>query len=80
MQGVKGIFGSKRGTFCFILVAACTAFVFMGKMTVDQWTEYTKWIAGFLVIGHTVTDAIETIKAPSSPAVPVATATTPLGG
>jgi hypothetical protein len=80
MQGIKGIFGSKRGTFCFFLVAACTVFVILGKMTIDQWTEYTKWIAGFLVIGHTVTDGIKTLKGPSSPAVPVATASTSLGG
>ncbi len=76
MQGMKDLIGSERGIFCILLVLGCTAGWLTGAMTVEQWIDYTKWIAGFLVASKTVTTAIEMMKKPSSP-IPVATSQPP---
>ena len=69
MQGTKDLLDSERGVFCIVLTLASFVFVAIGKMTIDQWIEYTKWIAVTLVASKTVTGVIETYALPQAKAV-----------
>lgn len=64
-QGITDLFASERGVFSILLLVACTVFVIVGKMTLEQWINYTQVIGVALVASKTVTGVVETIKAKS---------------
>lgn len=68
-QGFKDLLASERGALCVLLVVASTALVIAGKLGVDAWLTYTKWIATVLVASKTVTGAIETWTGSNAPPV-----------
>lgn len=67
-QGLKDLLTSERGTICVVLILASTLLVMTGKLSVDAWMAYTKWIAGLLVASKTVTGAVETWTGSNAPA------------
>lgn len=71
MNGLKDLLQSERGIFSILLVLAATVLVVLGHFTAEQWETYTKWIAGFLIAGKTITTAVEAFSnrtpAPAAP-------------
>lgn len=61
MQGAKGIWNSKRGVFCTLLVVMAMVLVITGSITGQSWLDFAKWVAAFLVAGHTATTALEQV-------------------
>jgi hypothetical protein len=66
-QGLKDLLASERGALCVLLVLASLVLVVLGRLTVDAWLAYTKWIATVLVASKTVTGALETWVAAPEP-------------
>lgn len=60
-QGAIDLLNSERGVLCVLLVIAVTVLVIVGKVSADDWLNYTKWIAITLVASKTVTSALETV-------------------
>lgn len=54
MSGLKRMFSSTRATLAIMLVIACTALVLTGRMTAEQWVDYTKVLAAAVIAGETV--------------------------
>lgn len=75
-QGTIGLFNSKRGVFCLLVIVLAFALVVLHEITGQAWLDFAKWIAGILVVGHTATGAVETWTsknaAPVVPAQPLA--------
>lgn len=74
-DGIKDLFASERGVFCILLLVAATLLAFFGKVTADQWIDFTKWLVTILVASKTVTGVAQIMKpaqqpASSSPATP----------
>jgi hypothetical protein len=73
MQGAKGIWNSKRGVFCTLLVVCAMILVITGSITGQSWLDFAKWIAVTLVFSHTTTTAIDQVltrNATTPPATP----------
>ena len=62
MKALLDLLGSERGFIALLLVIGSTVLTITGHMTVEQWTDFNKWIVGFYIVGKSVTSAIETIK------------------
>jgi len=77
MTGIKDLFASERGVFAIALLIAATIFVVLGDMTIDQWTSFMQWIGGALILGKTVTTAVEMLTKPKQTEVPEARMVTP---
>lgn len=71
--GTVDLLNSERGTLCVVLVIASTILVALGKISAQEWLEYTKWIAVTLVAGKTITSAIETMTSAKTDQAAVAT-------
>ena len=59
-QGLKDLLSSERGTICILLIVASTILVLAGKLDINAWVTFSKWIATVLVASKTVTGAVET--------------------
>jgi hypothetical protein len=62
MDGLIGLINSKKAVAGAALVVCSTVLAAMGKLTMDQWTEYTKWIFIVYVGGETANGVAATIK------------------
>lgn len=58
MGALKDLWQSERGLVAIALIAATTVMTFTGRMTVEQWLEYTKWIFAMYAAAKTVTGAV----------------------
>ena len=75
--GISDLFASERGCFAIFVTVIATVMMFMGKMTVDDWIAYTKWIAVALIVSKTVTSSITTLRGQPLPEAIARTVTTP---
>ncbi len=64
--GVSDLVASERGVFALLLLFVVTILVFMGRIDVPAWIEYTKWLALALIASKTVTTAVTTLKGSST--------------
>lgn len=64
MEGLKALFNSEKALAGFALIIAATVLTAIGKLEVDAWVNYTKWIFAFYVAGKTVQGAVSTMYAP----------------
>lgn len=64
MNGLYDLLKSERGVFSIIVLLCCTAMTLMGRLTPDEWMDYTKWLSTVLIASKTVTTAVETYKKP----------------
>ena len=60
-QGVKGIWNSKRGVFCTLVVLCALVLVITGAITGQNWLDFAKWITVTLVPSHTATTGLEKV-------------------
>lgn len=58
LTGIKSLLSSEKAIACGLLVIAATVLTALDKMTIDQWLEYTKWLAVIYVSGKTVQGGI----------------------
>lgn len=79
MQGVKDLFASERGIFAIVLSLASTALVIVGKLEIQQWIDFNKWIGTVLIASKTVTTAIDMLRKPAAPADPPLPTATSVG-
>lgn len=77
MQGAKGLWNSKRGVFCMLLVICAMVLVITGSITGQSWLDFAKWIAVTLVFSHTATTALDQVIAGKGSTVAPTTPTTP---
>jgi hypothetical protein len=79
MTGIGDIFKSERGVFTLLVLIMVTILTAIGKVTADQWIEFTKWLTVAFISGKTISHAVETMKtptaAPSASPSPLPTAT-----
>ena len=80
MTGFGDIFKSERGVFALLVLIMVTILTAIGKVTADQWIEFTKWLSIAFISGKTISHAVETMKTPApepppSQQVPLPTAT-----
>ena len=61
MNGIKALISSEKAIAAGVLVFISTLFVIIGKMTVEQWNEYTLWALGIYVGGKTVQGATQAV-------------------
>jgi hypothetical protein len=54
---LSNLAASEKAVFCIVLIAAASALTATGDMTVGQWQDYTKWIAGIFVGGKAIEGA-----------------------
>lgn len=62
MGAIKDLWQSERGLVAVLLIVACTVLAAVGKITVDGWTEYTKWIFVAYAAAKTVTGTAAVLK------------------
>jgi hypothetical protein len=67
---LKALSNSEKAVAVGALVLAATVMVFTGHLTVDQWIEYTEWMAVIYVGGKTVQGAVSTMAAKRAPRAP----------
>jgi len=81
MDAIKNLFSNEHGLIMLLLIAGATVLAAVGKMTIDQWTNYSQWIFGIFMGGHAVMSAANSISngkaAAAAPAAPAAPATEP---
>jgi len=77
LTGLTDLLGSERGLLTVLLVITSGVFVITGKMTVDQWMQYSQVVFVAYIGGHTVTSAFESRKPAQQPAP--SSAPTPAG-
>src|SRR5574342_316704 len=61
MNAIKALMGSEKGFMGCLLFVAATIFVIVGKMSVDQWQEYTLWSFGIYAGAKTATSVATTM-------------------
>jgi len=66
--GLRDLFASTRGIFCVLLVALCTVFFALGKLSADQWLEFVKWATVSLLASKTIEIASGKISGAPPPA------------
>lgn len=54
---LKNLANSEKAVFCVGLIAAASVLTIMGEMTVVEWQDYTKWLAGIFVGGKAIEGA-----------------------
>ena len=79
MSGFNDIFKSERGVFTLLILILVTGLTAIGKISADQWIEFTKWLTVAFISGKTISHAVETLKpqtpTPQTPQAPLPTAT-----
>lgn len=61
MGAIADIWKSERGLVVLVLTACTTLFVGLGRMTIDQWLEFEKWLSIAYIGSKTLTGSVETI-------------------
>lgn len=54
---LKSLANSEKAVFCVVLIAAASVLTGFGQMTVAEWQDYTRWIAGIFVGGKAIEGA-----------------------
>jgi hypothetical protein len=62
MEGLLGLVSSKKAIAGGALVVCSTVLVALGKLTVDQWMDYSKWIFTVYAGAETANGVAATIK------------------
>lgn len=75
MTGFGDIFKSERGVFTLLVLIMVTILTALGKVTADQWIEFTKWLTVAFISGKTISHAVETMKPGQQAQAPLPTAT-----
>ena len=60
MGAIRDLWKSERGLVVIALTACVTVFVLVGRMTIEQWLEFEKWLSIAYLGSKTVTGAVET--------------------
>lgn len=68
LGGVKDLLASERGVFAIAVTLFASGLVYVDKMTVAQWIDFTQWIALTLIASKTFTTAAEIFKRPGAAA------------
>lgn len=68
VHGIKSLLASEKAIASGVLAVAATVFVFLDKMSVDEWVEYTTWVLGIYVGGKTIQGAVTTVAESKKPA------------
>jgi hypothetical protein len=55
MSGFLDILKGERGFLAILIIVCSTVLVALGHMTIVEWTDLTKWIAGFFIAGKSIT-------------------------
>jgi hypothetical protein len=58
---LRDLAGSEKAVFCLALIAASSVLTAMGQMTMAEWQDYTKWIAGIYVGGKAIEGAATSV-------------------
>lgn len=70
-QGLMDLLGSQKGIVVLVVIVCATVMTMTGKMSVGEWTEYTKWIAlGYIGVNgaQRITETLKGKVAPLPPA------------
>jgi len=59
---IKNLTNSEKAIFVGLLIVAATVLAAMGKMTIDAWIDYTKFMAATYVAGKTIQGTASVIK------------------
>ena len=73
----KSLFASEKAVFVGLLVIAASALTALDLMSVAEWQDYTKWLAGIYVGGKSIQGAAEAFaRRPITPPAPAASSST----
>lgn len=72
---VRNFINSEKAVALGLLVLGATALTALGKMTIDQWIDYTEWMAAFYVGGKSIQGAAAKISEASGHKATAAEAT-----
>lgn len=68
MGAIADLWKSERGLVAIVLIAACSVLFGLGRIPIEAWTEYTKWIFVTYVAGKTITGSVALVtKSPREP-------------
>ncbi len=71
--GLNDLLASERGVFALALAIGSSIFVYLDKMTIQQWVDFNQWLSTALIGSKTVTTAMEIYaNRPKAPPVPAA--------
>ena len=59
---VKNFINSEKAVAVGLLVVAASVLAALGKMSIDQWIDYTKWMATVYVGGKSIQGAVAKIS------------------
>ncbi len=62
MGAIIDLWKSERGLLALLLVAVAGVLAGLGRMTVVEWTDFSKWIFVTYTAGKTVTGAFQIAK------------------
>lgn len=65
--GLHDLLASERGVFAIFLIIVTTAWVMLGKMSIEDWISYSQWIGVALIASKTATGIVETVVNRVSP-------------
>lgn len=58
-QVLKNLISSEKAVAVGLLVVAASVLAALGQMSIEQWTSYTKWLAGIYVSGKAIQGAAD---------------------
>lgn len=64
MGAIMDLWRSERGLVAVLLIVACTVLAVQGKLTVAEWTDYSKWIFVTYAAAKTITGTAQVLKGP----------------
>lgn len=68
MGAIADLWKSERGLVAIVLIAAATFGLATSRITVDQWTEFTKWIFITYAAAKTITTSVGLASGGAAPA------------
>ena len=59
---IRNFIGSEKAVALGVLMIVASVLAALGKMTIDQWIDYSKWMAAFYVGGKAIQGAAASVS------------------
>lgn len=73
MGAIADLWKSERGLVAMLLIVAGTVGLALGRLTTEQWIEFTQWLFVTYATGKTITGTVAILKGSGDPAAPAGT-------
>ena len=73
MGALTDLWQSERGVVAIVLILGATVLMIVGRMTIDQWIDFNKWVFVTYAASKTITGSVALVKGSGDPAAPANT-------